>query len=201
MVNRDGFEKQATAESGDDAPDLSEATSPTARMLAWSKNSAAYRLARRMMSERELADAITRKAKSKFEGITQAQLAALAANAVAFGRSMKALDDENYAQIRSVSAARSGKSVRAVARKLAEKGIERGIIEEALAEMDELRAAVVYAQKKAFGPFRRPDVEADDKRWGKEIASFARQGFGFELAKRVIEMDRDEAEQMLLRPI
>ncbi|TPP04668.1 regulatory protein RecX [Rhizobium glycinendophyticum] len=201
MVNRDGFEKRATAEPGDDATDLSEASSPTARMLAWSKNSAAYRLARRMMSERELADAITRKAKSKFEGITQAQLAALAANAVAFGRSMKALDDENYAQLRSASAARSGKSVRAVARKLAEKGIERAIIEEALAEMDELRAAVVYARKKAFGPFRRPDVDADDKRWGKEIASFARQGFGFELAKRVIEMDRDEAEEMLLRPI
>jgi regulatory protein len=67
--------------------------------------------------------------------------------------------------------------------------------------MDELRAAVVYARKKAFGPFRRPDVDADDKRWGKEIASFARQGFGFELAKRVIEMDRDEAEEMLLRPV
>lgn len=184
-----------------DGSDSLDATVPTARMLSWSKNSAAYRLARRMMSERELADAIKRKAKSKFEGITEAQLIALADHAVGFGRSMKALDDENYAQIRSASGARSGKSNRAVARKLVEKGIERGIIETVIGEIDEFRSAVVYARKKAFGPFRRPDVEMDDTRWSREIASFARQGFRFDLAKRVLEMDRDEAAEILLRPV
>ncbi|PYB71972.1 regulatory protein RecX [Rhizobium wuzhouense] len=190
----DGVAKDEGAGGGD-------AEKPTARMLSWSKNSAAYRLARRMMSERELADAIKRKAKSKFEGITDVQLRALAEHAIAFGRNMKALDDENYAQVRSGSAARSGKSPRAVARKLAEKGIERGIIEMAVGEIDEVRAAVVYARKKGFGPFRRPDVKADDGRWSKEIASFARQGFGFDLAKRILDMDRDEAEDILLRAV
>lgn len=173
-----------------------DAEVPTKRMLSWSKNSAAYRLARRMMSERELADAIKRKAKSKFEGITEAQLLALAEHAVAFGRDMKALDDNNYAQVRAASAGRNGKSSRAVARKLAEKGIERDIIETALGEIDDLRSAVVYARKKAFGPFRRK--EADDQQERRELASFGRQGFGFDVGRRVTRMTREEAEDLLL---
>jgi regulatory protein len=171
---------------------------PTPRMFAWAKNSAAYRLAKRMMTERELADAIRRKARSKFEDISEAQLNVLAETALAFGRSMKALDDQNYAEIRANSAARSGRSKRAIARKLADKGVDRSIVEAVLVEADDLRAAVVYARKKAFGPFRQPDVESDDTRWSKEIASFARQGFGFDLGKRVLDMEREEAEDILL---
>ena len=181
-----------------DASSKAPEDQPTPRMLAWAKNSAAYRLAKRMMTERELADAIRRKARSKFEDISEAQLDVLAETALAFGRSMKALDDQNYAEIRANSAARSGRSKRAIARKLAEKGVDRSIVEAVLVEADDLRAAVVYARKKAFGPFRRPDVEADDARWTKEIASFARQGFGFDLGKRVLDMEREEAEDILL---
>jgi regulatory protein len=172
-----------------------DADKPTARMLSWSKNSAAYRLARRMMSERELADAIKRKAKSKFEGITEAQLLALAEHAVAFGLNMKALDDVNYAQVRAASAGRTGKSTRAVARKLAEKGIEREIIETAVSEIDDLRSAVVYARKKAFGPFRRKP--ADDQQERRELASFGRQGFSFDVGRRVTRMTIEEAEDLL----
>ena len=171
---------------------------PTPRMLAWAKNSAAYRLANRMMTERELSDAIKRKARSKFDGISEAQVNALAEAALVFGRNMKALDDQNYAEIRANSAARSGRSKRAIARKLAEKGVERTIVETVLQDADDLRSAVVYARKKAFGPFRRSGMDADADRWTKEIASFARQGFAFDLAKRVIGMRREEAENILL---
>jgi regulatory protein len=180
-----------------DDPSETKDNQPTPRMLAWAKNSAAYRLAKRMMTERELADAIKRKARSKFEDITEAQVIGLAEAALAFGRSMKALDDQNYAEIRANSAARGGRSKRAIARKLAEKGIDRMIVETVLQDTDDLRAAIVYARKKAFGPFRRPDVDADEARWTKEIASFARQGFAFELAKRVLDLERDEAEEIL----
>lgn len=171
---------------------------PTPRMLAWAKNSAAYRLAKRMMTERELSDAIKRKARSKFEDIGEAQVNALAEAALVFGRSMKALDDQNYAEIRANSAARSGRSKRAIARKLAEKGVDRSIVTSVLVDADDLRAAVVYARKKGFGPFRRPDVEAYEARWTKEISSFARQGFSFELAKRVLDMEYDEANEVLM---
>jgi regulatory protein len=184
-----------------DDPSNKAESAPTPRMLAWAKNSAAYRLAKRMMTERELADAIRRKARSKFEDINETQLQALAEAALSFGRSMKALDDQNYAEVRASSAARSGRSKRAIARKLAEKGVERSIVDAVLVDADDVRSAVVYARKKAFGPFRRPDVEADDARWSKEIASFARQGFGFDLAKRVLDMEREEAEDILLAPM
>ncbi|MFL0692536.1 MAG: regulatory protein RecX [Agrobacterium tumefaciens] len=183
-----------------DEPSKATEDQPTPRMLAWAKNSAAYRLAKRMMTERELSDAIKRKARSKFEDISEGQVNALAETALAFGRSMKALDDQNYAEIRANSAARSGRSKRAIARKLAEKGVDRSIVEAVLVDADDLRSAVVYARKKAFGPFRRPDIEADEARWSKEIASFARQGFSFDLAKRVLDMQREEAEDILLGP-
>jgi regulatory protein len=195
MANED--EPMKTGDAGE-AANAVDADKPTARMLSWSKNSAAYRLARRMMSERELADAIKRKAKSKFEGISEAQVLALAAFAVTFGRQMMALDDENYAQVRAASGGRSGKSTRAVARKLAEKGIDRDIIEAAVEEIDDLRSAVIYARKKAFGPFRRKPGDEQQER--RELASFGRQGFSFDVGRRVTRMTLAEAEEILAGP-
>ncbi|MBC2771666.1 regulatory protein RecX [Rhizobium sp. AQ_MP] len=184
-----------------DDPSDPHGTQPTPRMLAWAKNSAAYRLARRMMTERELADAIKRKARDKFEDISHEQVNALAEAALAFGRSMQALDDQSYAEIKASSAARNGRSKRSIARKLAEKGVDREIVTTVLQDADDLRSAVVYARKKAYGPFRRPDVEIDEARWSKEISSFARQGFGFDLAKRVLDMEREEAEDVLMQQV
>ena len=170
---------------------------PSPRMLAWSRNSTLYRLSRRMMTERELADAIARKARQKFEDITETQVKALAEAAVTFGRTMLALDDQAYAEIRTRSSARSGKSKRAISRKLIEKGVDREIVQQALAETDDFLSALVFARKRAFGPFRRPDVVLDDKREAKEFSAFARNGFSFEIGRKVMAMDRDEAEELL----
>ncbi|MGH6808686.1 MAG: hypothetical protein ACREEJ_17875, partial [Ensifer adhaerens] len=54
--------------------DASPSDTPTARMLSWARNSAVYRLERQMMTEKQLFDAITRKARQKFEDISQEQL-------------------------------------------------------------------------------------------------------------------------------
>lgn len=183
--------------SDDDHKEQPAADTPTPRMLAWSRNSALYRLSRRMMTERELSDAIARKAKQKFEDITEAQVKALSAAAVAFGCTILALDDKAYAEIRTRSSARSGKSKRAIGRKLIEKGVDREIVQQALEETDDFLSALVFARKRAFGPYRRPDVELDDKRQAKEFSAFARNGFGFEIGRRVMAMDREEAEEML----
>ena len=51
---------------------------PTPRMLSWARNSTVYRIERRMHTERQLFDAIARKAREKFEDITDAQVKALA---------------------------------------------------------------------------------------------------------------------------
>jgi regulatory protein len=172
-----------------------EALQPTPRMLSWARNSAAYRLAKRMMTERQLSDAITRKARQKFEGISEEQVKALAAFAVAFGLDVKALDDTAYAEIRSRSSARAGKSKKAIAQTLAQKGVDREIVTQALTDADDLRAAVIYARRRAFGPFRRADL--DDKQKARELSAFARQGFAYDIGARVFAMDTEEAEEIL----
>lgn len=178
-----------------DETDPPESASPTARMLNWARNSAAYRLSKRMMTERQLADAIRRKAREKFEGISEAQVQALADSAVAFGLDMKALDDQAYAEIRTRSAGRAGKSKRAIAQTLVQKGVDRAIVAEAVQATDDLTAGVAYARRRAFGPFRR--VALDEKQKAKEISAFARQGFGYEIGARIVAMEREEADEIL----
>lgn len=175
--------------------DVSPSDTPTARMLSWARNSAVYRLERQMMTEKQLFDAITRKARQKFEDISQGQLKAVADFAVKFAYDLNALNDADYAQISTRSAVRSGKSKRAIAQKLQVKGIDRETAAVALEATDDLFAAAVFARKRGFGPFRRG--ESDDKRKAKELSAFARNGFGFEIGRKVFEMSMDEAESVL----
>ncbi|NKK68307.1 recombination regulator RecX [Rhizobium leguminosarum bv. viciae] len=169
---------------------------PTSRMLSWARNSAIYRLERRMMTEKQLFDAITRKAKEKFEDISAAQLKAIADFAVKFAYDNKVLDDSAYAEISTRSAVRGGKSKRAIAQKLAAKGVSSDKVEAALKEADDLYAAAIFARKRAFGPFRR--VELDEKRKAKELSAFARNGFSFDIGRKVFEMSVEDAEEVIL---
>lgn len=168
---------------------------PTPRMLSWARNSTVYRIERRMHTERQLFDAIARKAREKFEGITDAQVKALADFAVKFAYDNRALDDKAYAEISSRSGMRSGRSKRAVAQRLTRKGIARDTAAEAVEQIDDLFAAVVLARKRAFGPFRK--LEPDDKRKARELAAFSRAGFPFDIAHKVLAMPREEAEEVL----
>jgi len=99
----------------------------------------------------------------------------------------------------------SGKSERAIRFGLRAKGVPAEAIDAALAAHaeaseadDELVAALRYARRRSFGPWRRRDKDPDDLR--KELASLARQGFNYPLCKRVIDMgpdQRDEAEDVV----
>ena len=168
---------------------------PTPRMFSWARNSTIYRIERRMHTEKQLHDAITRKAREKFEDISEAQVRALADAAVKFAYDNKALDDRAYAEISSRSGMRSGRSRRAVAQRLSQKGIDKETAAAAVAEMDDLYAAVVFARKRAFGPFRK--VALDDRRKARELSAFARAGFGFETGKAAFFMSLEEAEEIL----
>lgn len=172
---------------------------PTARMLSWARNSTVYRLERQMMTEKQLFDAIARKARQKFEEISQEQIKAVADFAVKFAYDLNALNDADYAQLSTQSAVRSGKSKRAIAQKLSVKGIDRQTAAIALEETDDLYAAVVFARKRGFGPFRRGEL--DDKRKAKELSAFARNGFGFEIGRKVFDMSPGEAESVLRRDV
>ncbi|WP_431323668.1 recombination regulator RecX [Rhizobium sp. YTU87027] len=169
---------------------------PTARMLSWARNSTIYRLERQMLTERQLSDAIVRKAKQKFEDITEGQLKAVADQAVAFAYDHGGLNDTTYAEVSTRSGVRNGRSKRRIAQKLSQKGVDREVIATALDEADDLLAAVFFARKRAFGPFRRGD--GDRERVTKEMAAFARSGFSFDIGKTVLGMSRVEAEDVLI---
>ncbi len=171
------------------------AVEPTSRMLSWARNSALYRLEQRMMTEKQLRDAIMRKARVKFETISTAQVRALGDFAVRFAYDIKALDDTAFAEITVKSGQRSGKSKRGLAQKLQLKGVDRETAAVALQETDDLIAAINFARKRAFGPFRR--VEFDEKRKAKEFSAFARNGFSFEIGSKVMSMTTEEAENIL----
>ncbi|RWX78410.1 recombination regulator RecX [Neorhizobium lilium] len=168
---------------------------PTTRMFSWSRNSAIYRLGRRMHTEKQLYDAIARKAREKFEDISPAQIQALAEYAVKFAYDNGALNDTAFAEISTRSGMRGGRSKRAIAQKLSQKGIASETVADAVAEADDLYAAIVLARKRAFGPFRKVDL--DDKRKAKELSAFARGGFSFEVGKKVFQMSMEEAEEAL----
>ncbi len=177
------------------ADDEPQAVEPTSRMQSWARNSALYRLGKRMMTEKQLRDAIMRKAREKFEDISSAQIKALGEVAVNFAYGIKALDDTNFAEITVRSGQRSGKSKRGLAQKLQIKGVDRDTATAALEDKDDLVAAVIFARKRAFGPYRR--VEMDEKRKGKEFSAFARNGFSFETGASVMAMSAEEAEEIV----
>ena len=175
--------------------EIEPSDTPTPRMLSWARNSTIYRIERQMLTEKQLGDAIRRKAKEKFDGISEAQIRACADFAVRLASAAGALDDTAYAGIATRSGVRSGRSRRAIAQRLAVKGIDRETARVALEEADDLYAAVVMARKRAFGPFRKADL--NEKRQAKELSAFARGGFGFDLARKVFDMSLDDAEEIL----
>lgn len=165
-------------------------TEPTDRMIAWVKNSALYRLSRKMMSEQELRDALKAKALRKFETISEGVAEMIAEAGIRWCNENRFLDDEAFAEVKTASAVRSGRSKRRIAMDLNNKGIAQDLIDASLSEVDDLLSAITYARRKAFGPFRK--VALDEKRKAKEFAAFARNGFSSSLALRVVNMTDEE---------
>lgn len=112
-------------------------------------------------------------------------------------RETRLLDDAAYAggQVRRGLA--RGRSLRQIAAGLQAKGIGAddaaaalGALREGTADPD-LAAAIAFARRRGFGPFRRGQADGADGR--RVLAAFARAGFARRTAARVIAA-RDEAE-------
>ena len=108
------------------------------------------------------------------------------------------LDDAAYSRSRVESLHRQGASSRMTRSKLAAKGVRSEVIDEALETLTELApapdlaAACNYARRRRLGPWRRADRETHRDR---DLAALGRQGFGYEIARRVIDAeDREDLE-------
>ncbi len=110
---------------------------------------------------------------------------------------IKVLDDSLFAGIRAHSLQRRGRSLSTIARDLKHKetapaAIE-GAIDELRAESDnpDWTAALSLARKKRLGPFgsglQTTDRTARMKSRQKQLATLGRAGFGFDIARRIVD--------------
>lgn len=113
------------------------------------------------------------------------------------------LDDARVARAWLDTLQRRGTSSRGIRHKLREKGVASDVIDQLLAEHDqrlrdeegvdpERERAIAYAKRRRLGPWQ-PTPERRAARRDKDLAAMARQGFGYGLAKDIVDGD-EEAE-------
>ncbi|NKB58216.1 MAG: RecX family transcriptional regulator [Alphaproteobacteria bacterium] len=102
------------------------------------------------------------------------------------------LDDVAYAEGRVMTLHRRGVSRRGIHARLSAKGVSVDDIEAALtclsgeSEDVEFDAACNYARRRRLGPWR---VAGRAERRDRDLAALARQGFGYDLASKIIDAD------------
>ncbi|WP_445501951.1 regulatory protein RecX [Microvirga sp. G4-2] len=102
------------------------------------------------------------------------------------------VNDTRYAEARIATLRRRGGSARAIQAKLSAKGIDRATIATALEggeEDDEEKAAHALARRRKLGPYR-PGERAPHR--DKDLATLARAGFRFDIARQVIDGEKED---------
>ncbi|HEY6431353.1 MAG TPA: RecX family transcriptional regulator [Acetobacteraceae bacterium] len=109
------------------------------------------------------------------------------------------VDNAAFAEARTRSLVRAGRSRRAVAAHLAAKGVDAATARAVLPSDDatELAAAIALTARRRIGAFRA--AAADDAARRRELGMMARAGFPQPIAVRALGMDRDAAEAILHR--
>ena len=166
-------------------------------------NAARYYLEQRATSVAHLRRILTRKAARRLEvheGDSE-EVAGWIEEVLEEMIRLGALNDELFVEQRARSMHRSGRSTRAIRSKLFEKGLGSSAIDVGIASLLEEApdadwvAACRHARRRGLGPFRRADREARPER---ELASLARAGFSYALARRILESeDREELEEVI----
>jgi len=116
------------------------------------------------------------------------------------------LDDKSFAEARVQTLRARGGSARAIRAKLAAKGVPAPLVERALAAAAkdgpggggdaDLAAAMAYARRRRLGPWRAAEARAERRE--RDLAALARAGFGYDLARRVIDAPDTAAAEALL---
>ncbi len=145
------------------------------------------------MLRRTLARRVEKRARARGEepGAFAEMVEATVARAVSAGL----VDDTRFAEGRLAALRRRGSSRRGATARLAAKGVSREVVAAVLeAEREahpegesEEAAAWAYARRRRLGPYRLPDKRADHRE--RDLASLARQGFPYALARRIVEAE------------
>jgi regulatory protein len=101
------------------------------------------------------------------------------------------LNDAVYTEGRIAALRRRGTSARGINLKLRAKGVGKELLEEKLvdADGDDEAAAWALARRRRLGPYRSADKRADFRK--KDLATFGRAGFSYDVAKRVVDGEEE----------
>lgn len=122
------------------------------------------------------------------------------------------VDDRVYAVQKARSMHRKGHSVRRIRGELNARGVSESDIRAALVALQEAvgeaedapedvadldrAAAITFARRRKMGPYRRlrtaPDRLDEETRQRRELAAFARAGFSYELARKILATRKEE---------
>jgi regulatory protein len=115
------------------------------------------------------------------------------------------IDDKAFAQTKARSLHRRGTSNRVTRQKLKMAGVDSETLDKAIVALGEelhadpaqreWQAAIAHARRRRLGPFRTTDDRADKRQ--RDLASMARGGFAYELARKVIDAaDPDALDEL-----
>ena len=141
--------------------------------------------------ERVLARRVERSA--RHHGTDREEGLAIIGQLIARYRRSGLLDDRTYAIARAKTLNRRGKPVKAIAFALRAKGVMSEDIDEALLALKDqgadpdMGAAARYARRRRLGPFRAAPEREEHRQ--RDLAALARAGFGYDVARRVIEAE------------
>ena len=143
-------------------------------------NAALHYLGRYTTSSWNLRRVLMRKVErsARVHGTECAAAAAVVDRLIARYQESGLLDDRAYAEAQAAALHRRGASVRAIRARLLGKGVDRDLIEAALAVRapgpgePELAAALAYARRRRLGPCRPPPARKSMRE--KDLASLAR---------------------------
>jgi regulatory protein len=121
----------------------------------------------------------------------------MAARVVAALATAGAVNDVAFAESRARRLRRSGRSRRAVLAHLGAKGVGAEAAGQAAPEDEaaELAAALIFARRRRVGPFAREEGEPQDR--ARILMAFGRAGFSGAVARRALDCEPAEAEQIL----
>lgn len=173
------------------------------------ENAALYYLQRYASSAGNLRRVLTRKVdrSCQFHGMPADEFYPVIDALVARYEKSGLLNDTLYAEGRTASLRRQGKSRQAIAANLKVKGLAPDIIQQALESVDgdradtalpaELAAALKLARKRKIGRFN-PKPESDPllrrKQQMREMGIMARGGFSYDIARQALDFSADDID-------
>ena len=159
------------------------------------KNIALYYLQRYASSSSNLKSVLMRRVyrSSAHHGSSVDEGKALVDELVSQLQDLELLNDRTFAEAQAISMHRRGNSLRAIKMKLYQKGLCKDDIEAAVRALKkefedvEFIAAAALARRRRLGPYR--DGNLRKELYEKDLASLARAGFSYDIAKQVIETE------------